>query len=124
MSKGHGKLQRAILATMPADRPVDTFEIAGLAFDVAAIDGMVTIGASQRASVARALYSLERRGLVVKLFIGRKGRAYWGTASYAPRYAARVAAAFPDHPSGQQNQGTSAATTATTSAQPVSQMVT
>ena len=66
MSKGHGKLQRAILDSLP-DRPVCTFEVAGLAHHVDTDPaGVVAITASQRAATARALYSLEGQGLVAK----------------------------------------------------------
>jgi hypothetical protein len=88
MSKGFGNIQRSILDTLPCDRPVDTFEIAALAYGVTSD----IITASQRAATFRALARLEASGKVAKLFIGRHGRTYWGASSYAPGYFERASA--------------------------------
>lgn len=95
MSKGYGKLQRAILAVLSDDKQADTLEIACRAHDVTPdANGCATISPSQRAATARALYRLQADGAVVRLFCGRHGRTYWGSPACAAAYAQRYAATF------------------------------
>lgn len=91
MSRGHGKVQRAILAVLADGKSYDTGDIAAMAFDLEpSEDGTTYINQAQRAAVARALAKMARESLVFRLFRGHNKRAYWANAEGAKRYRERL----------------------------------
>jgi hypothetical protein len=83
MSRGHGKLQRHLLAIINEDHCVETFTLAALAYQVEPdATGQVILNESQLASVRRSLLSLKREGLVMDFGRGPRGRRYWASERY------------------------------------------
>ena len=79
MSKGLGRIERAVLAVLDGGRWGDTLTLAAVVFNVPD-DGYVSD--AQHASVRRALGGLKRKGLVLEY--GRRyhdGRRRWGAAA-------------------------------------------
>jgi hypothetical protein len=82
MSRGHGTIQRSILAVLAdAAAPLDTIEIAGRVFDVEIIE------ASHHQSVRRALRKLHAEGQVLRAIACVRSdpapRRAWALPEYA-----------------------------------------
>jgi hypothetical protein len=91
MSKGPGKIQRAILELfeLEPENMMDSIEIAARVFD------QNPVGQSETVSTRRALRGLADRGLLVDM--GRHwrfGRRRWATPDGAAAYRARVERTF------------------------------
>lgn len=95
MSKGLGRIQSRVLATLEARTSADPFTLAAEVLEVSPDGDRVRhLSNAQLTTVRRALASLQRRGLAYRLFIGRGGRGYWATREKALAYAERTARAF------------------------------
>jgi hypothetical protein len=93
LSKGFGRVERALVATMARisnTKLVDTFELAAKVYQIQpGADGAIVLSDAHVVSVRRALNSLAKRGLVSRIMRGHNKRPYWGNAQYAgPRSAA------------------------------------
>jgi hypothetical protein len=90
MSRGFGKIERAILDVLEKDdRLVDTFTLAAIAFGLAACDGKIVVTDAQLVSVRRALRSLEARGKAFAVMRGHNKRAYWANERLGLWHAVR-----------------------------------
>jgi hypothetical protein len=90
MSRGFGKIERAILDVLENDdRLIDTFTLAAIAFDLAACDGKIVVTDAQLVSARRALRSLEARGKVFAVMRGHNKRSYWANERLGLWHAVR-----------------------------------
>jgi hypothetical protein len=80
MSRGHGRIQRDIVAEIEnCTDLVDTFELAANIYRVEPNgDGLRILNDAQLVSVRRALVKLAAAGKVFKIMRGHNKRAYWG----------------------------------------------
>jgi hypothetical protein len=93
MSRGHGKLQRELLALIRAIKQLDTFQLCALAYRVEPnANGEKLVNDTQLAAVRRALSSLAREGLIVGWHRGYSNgygantpRRFWITPEEAER---------------------------------------
>ena len=94
MSRGHGRIERTLLAVLDQQaEPVDTFALAALVYDVPADpDGVVRLTAAQLSSVRRALGRLQRIGLAFDC--GRRraiNRTHWAGERIGVPFVIRMA---------------------------------
>ena len=104
MSRGHGRIERALLADLYAtDDDFDAFELAVAAFELQPDNtGRVGISPAQIGTVRRALGKLAREGLVVPVGSSktqpgrgwRDRRAHWISARALPAYRQREEASL------------------------------
>jgi len=95
MSRGLGRLQRAVLKLLEENRHFDTREIAELAHAVEPDEnGVCVVTDAQYVSVRRALAALARQGMAMRTFRGPDGRQRWANLRFTLDYRARVEAAF------------------------------
>jgi hypothetical protein len=88
MSRGHGSLQRSLLALIEANPPhIDTFALTALAFAVKPdAQGNVAVNGAQLASARRALSALAReRKIIGSTARLRGGRRAWALPDHAGR---------------------------------------
>ena len=92
MSRGLGKVQRALLATLQPQPGLTSFELAAQIYRVqVGPDGRWTVSNTQRTAVRRTLSALQRRGLAFQIGRNRQDQAAWMTREQAERYAVHVA---------------------------------
>jgi len=92
MSRGLGKVQRALLAILQQQPALTSFELAAQVYRVLVEpDGRWSVSNTQRTAVRRALSALQRRGLALQIGRNRQGRAAWMTREQAEHYAVHVA---------------------------------
>jgi hypothetical protein len=99
MSRGHGRIERALLAVLDAtDDHLNTFELTATAFELQPDStGLVGISPAQLSAVRRALGKLAREGLVVPVGLSETSpgrgwhdrRAHWISARALPAYRQR-----------------------------------
>jgi hypothetical protein len=79
MSRGHGRIQRDIIANLEKrDKLVDTFDLAADVFQLQPdSDGRILLNDAQLVSIRRALVKLAGNGIIFKVMRGHNKRAYW-----------------------------------------------
>ena len=88
MSRGFGRVQRALMDVLNAGRAVTSFELAAKVYGtIGEPGGEPSVTRAQRSAVRCALASLRRRGLVFQCGRNRMGRAVWTTRQLAEAYA-------------------------------------
>src|SRR5919199_6391488 len=84
MSRGFGRVQRAVMDVLNAGRAVTSFELAAKVYGTASEPGGgPCVTKAQRSAVRRALASLQQRGLAFQCGRNRLGRAVWMTREQA-----------------------------------------
>ena len=87
MNRGHGTLQRLLLALIAANGDLDTFELTALAYGVEPDQqGKMVVSEAHLASVRRALVVLLRQGRGIGSIARRQGDRH---ARAAPEYPGR-----------------------------------
>jgi hypothetical protein len=84
MSKGMGRIERALVAILEArTKVVDTFELAADVYEIPSDAGVTVISEAQLVSVRRALASLTKAGKILRIMRGHNKRTYWANSRYA-----------------------------------------
>jgi hypothetical protein len=104
MSRGHGRIERALLAILDvADNHLNTFELTAAVFTLQPDNtGLVVISPARIGAVRRALRKLAREGLVVPVGSSKTSpgrgwhdrRAHWISARTLPAYRQREEASL------------------------------
>ena len=90
MSRGHGKVERAVLEVLAKHKLVNTFTIAAAVYLIQPNEqGSRIMTDAQLVSVRRALRKLEACGAAVRVHRGYNKRAYWAAEGYSGPRAIR-----------------------------------
>src|SRR4051812_19305122 len=85
MSRGLGAVQRALLVALSDGREWRTTDLVGVVYRIPPeADGYFYFDANQHSAVRRALYGLERQGLVKR--VGRQHAVLWMTPDAAAHH--------------------------------------
>ena len=94
MSRGHGKIERALLEILEQNtKPLHTYELTAAVFDVKPDKSdHISLTPIQLASVRRALLNLKRQDKAVDMGrVYRHGRRGWASKRVASKYYKRLA---------------------------------